>query len=311
MSLLAIDLGGTRLRAAWYDESRRQLARAETKTRADEGPDAVIERVIATGHQVVPAGEAPSAIGMSTPGPMDARRGVILHSFALPGWQDVPLASIVSQAFGGAPTFAENDGNVGPLAEYHLGAGRGANPMIYMTISTGIGGGVIIDGKLFTGWSGHAAEPGHMQFNDDQGQVRRLEELASGTALARLAMEKLATWPGETSLRDVQDIDGAMVGRAAQAGDALALSVVQTAGRYLGLALVNLLHLFSPQAVVVGGSVTQLGDLIFGPARAVITERVLDPAFVPPNFIRQAQLGDDVCLIGAALYAQQRRDAID
>lgn len=308
MSLLAIDLGGTRLRAAWYDESLRQIARTETRTHAEEGPDAVIERVLATARAIVPAGETPSAIGMSTPGPMDARRGVILHSFALPGWQDVPLADIVSRAFGGAPTFAENDGNVGPLAEYHLGAGRGANPMIYMTISTGIGGGAIIDGKLFTGWSGHAAEPGHMQFTDDEGQVRRLEELASGTALGRLAAHKLATWPGETSLGNAPVIDGAAVGRAAQAGDALALAVVETAGRYLGLAFVNLLHLFSPETVVIGGSVTQLGDLIFGPARAVIDERVLDPAFVPPNFIRMAQLGDDVCLIGAALYAQQRRN---
>lgn len=306
MSILAIDLGGTRLRAAWYSEDFRQLARAETRTRSDEGQDAVIARVLDTAHQVVPAGEAPRIIGMSTPGPMNAKRGVILHSFVLPGWQDVPLAGIVSEAFGGVPTFAENDGNVAPIAEYRLGAGQGANPMIYMTISTGIGGGVILDGKLFTGWSGHAAEPGHMQFTDDEGQVRRLEELASGTGLGEVAKRKLSAWQGETSLRYVTTIDGAAVGAAAVAGDAFALSIVHQAGRYLGYALVNLLHLFSPEAVVFGGSVTKLDDLLFDTVRTTIHERVLDPAYLPPNLIRMAACGDDVCLLGAAVYASER-----
>jgi glucokinase len=310
MSILSIDLGGTRLRAALYDEYFQQIARTETLTRADEGPKPVIERVLATAREVVPTGVNPRAIGMSTPGPLDARRGVVLHSFALPGWKDVPLTSIVSAAFGNAPTFAQNDGNVGPLAEYVLGAGQGCNPMLYLTISTGIGGGVIINGELFTGWSGHAAEPGHMQFHDEDGSVRRLEELASGTALGVLATRKLASYGGETRLRGLDVIDGKAVGTAAAAGDAFALSIVETAGRYLGLGLVNLLHLFSPQAVVVGGSVTQLGDLYFAPARAVIAERVLDPTFVPPNFIRMAHFGGDVCLIGAALHAQRESERV-
>ena len=306
MSILAIDLGGTRLRAAWYSDDFQQVTRAETRTRSDEGQDAVIARVLETARKVVPQGESPRLIGMSTPGPMDAERGVILHSFVLPGWQDVPLATIVSEAFGGVPTYAENDGNVAPIAEYRLGAGKGTNPMIYMTISTGIGGGVILDGKLFKGWSSHAAEPGHMQFTDDDGQVRRLEELASGTGLGEVAKRKLASWQGETSLHKVGLIDGAAVGAAAVAGDAFALSIVHQAGRYLGYAMVNLLHLLSPEAVVLGGSVTKLGDLLFNTVRATINERVLDRAYVPPNLIRLAACGDDVCLLGAAIYASER-----
>jgi glucokinase len=305
MKALAIDLGGTRLRAALYDEDYNQLARAETRTLPHEGKERVLERIMRTAHEVT-QGARPDVIGMSTPGPMDAARGVILHSFALPDWQDVPLARIVSDEYGGAPTFAQNDGNVGPIAEYRLGAGRGANPMIYLTISTWIGGGVIIDGKLFTGWSGHAAEPGHMQFLDHEGVPRRLEELASGTALGWSAQRRLATWQGETLLRDAPEVTGAAVGAAAERGDALALEVIREAAQYLGLGIVNLLHLFSPQAVVIGGSVTKLGELLFAPMRETIEARVLDSAFMPPNLIRMASCGDDVCLLGAVVNARDR-----
>jgi glucokinase len=305
MKALAIDLGGTRLRAALYDEDYNQIARAETRTLPQEGKERVLARIMATAHEVT-RDVRPDVIGMSTPGPMDAERGVILHSFALPGWQDVPLTQIVSDEYGGAPTFAQNDGNLGPIAEFRLGAGRGANPMIYLTISTWIGGGVIIDGKLFTGWSGHAAEPGHMQFLDHEGVPRRLEELASGTALGWTAQRRLATWEGTTILRAAPDVTGAAVGAAAAAGDTLALEVVHEAAQYLGLGIVNLLHLFSPQAIVIGGSVTKLGDLLFAPMRATIEVRVLDESFLPPNLIRMAALGDDVCLLGAVVNARDR-----
>lgn len=305
MKALAIDLGGTRLRAALYDEHYNQLARAETRTLPHEGKERVLERIMRTAYDVT-KGERPDLIGMSTPGPMDAERGVIVHSFALPGWQDVPLAQIVSDEYGGTPTFAQNDGNVGPIAEYRLGAGQGTNPMIYLTVSTWIGGGVIIDGKLFTGWSGHAAEPGHMQFLDHEGKPRRLEELASGTALGWSAQRKLADWQGETVLRDAPEVTGAVVGEAAQRGDALALEVVRDAAQYLGLGIVNLLHLFSPQAIVIGGSVTKLGELLFAPVRQTIEARVLDDSFMPPNLIRMASLGDDVCLLGAVVNARDR-----
>jgi glucokinase len=305
MKALAIDLGGTRLRAALYDEHYNQLARAETRTLPHEGKERVLERIMRTAHEVT-QGAHPDVIGMSTPGPMDAERGVILHSFALPGWQDVPLAQIVSDEYGGVPTFAQNDGNVGPIAEYRLGAGQNTNPMIYLTISTWIGGGVIIDGKLFTGWSGHAAEPGHMQMLDHKGNPRRLEELASGTALGWIAQRRLADWQGETLLRNASEVTGAAVGAAAAQGDALALEVIHEAAHYLGLGIVNLLHLFSPQAIVIGGSVTQLGELLFTPMRETIEARVLDSAFLPPNLIRMASLGDDVCLLGAVVNARDR-----
>jgi len=307
MSILALDFGGTRTRAGWFTANCPSpeptlIHRAETLTRADDPPDQVIERLIALARQVIPADETPRAVGISAPGPNNAAAGVIYHSYALPGWRDVPLGQILSDALG-APVYLENDGNLGALAEYTGGAGRGCDPMIYMTISTGIGGGVIIGGRLFTGWSGLAAEPGHLLVMSPDGDYVRLEAVASGTALAETARRLLSQTDAPSILRGSAVIDGAAVGRAAQAGDSFALSIVQTAGTYLGVGIVTLLHLFSPQAIIIGGSVSKLGDLLFEPARRMIAEKVLDPLFVPPDLIRPAHYGDDVCLIGAAMYA--------
>lgn len=312
MSILALDFGGTRTRAGWFIPNSATpeptlIHRAETLTRAADPPDQVIARLIALARQVIPSGETPRAIGISAPGPNNAAAGIIYHSYALPGWENVPLGRILSDALG-APVHLENDGNLGALAEYIGGAGQGCDPMIYMTISTGIGGGVILGGRLFTGWSGLAAEPGHLLVMSPEGEYVRLEAVASGTALGQTAQRLLSNTDTPSLLRDNSAvnspiIDGAAVGRAAQAGDPLALSVVETAGEYLGVGIVTLLHLFSPQAIVVGGSVSALGELLIAPARRVIERKVLDPLFIPPDLIRPAYFGDDVCLIGAAMYA--------
>ncbi len=307
MSILALDFGGTRTRAGWFianspSSELRLIQRAETLTRAADPPDQVIDRLIALARQIIPPGETPRAVGISAPGPNNAAAGIIYHSYALPGWANVPLGQILSDALG-APVYLENDGNMGALAEYIGGAGQGCDPMIYMTISTGIGGGVILGGRLFTGWSGLAAEPGHLLVMSPEGNYVRLEAVASGTALAQVARQLLSTTDTPSTLRSSATLDGAAVGRAAQAGDPLALEIVRSAGEYLGVGIVTLLHLFSPQALIVGGSVSQLGDLLFQPAHRVIAEKVLDSRFIPPNLIRPAHYGDDVCLIGAAIYA--------
>jgi len=175
-----------------------------------------------------------------------------------------------------------------------------------MTISTGIGGGAVVGGRLFAGANGLAIEPGHMQFVAADGNVYRLEELASGTGIGRLARERLNVGEQPSVLRAVPVIDGQAVGEAAQQGDAFALQIVTEAGRWFGLGCVNLLHLFNPQVIVVGGSVVKLGDLFFAPAKAVITARILHPDFWRDDLIQPAQLGEDVCLFGAALYAREQ-----
>ena len=271
---LAIDFGGTRSRAALYDEDLRLLRRAETLSRVAEGPELVLGRLIELGRSIVTEDVEIVAIGIAAPGPLDTEAGVIIKAETLPGWSKVPIAEAISRGFRGVPTFVENDANLGALAEYRLGAGRGADPLIYLTISTGIGGGAIIGGELYTGAAGLAIEPGHMRMRLADGRVWRLEELASGTALGDWARRWLSESAEPSLLRERTLVDGAAVGEAALAGDALALRVVEAAGEWLGLGLVNLLHLFNPRAIVLGGSVMRLGELILGPARAVIGEEV-------------------------------------
>ncbi|MBC6934690.1 MAG: ROK family protein [Chloroflexi bacterium] len=305
MAILSIDFGGTRTRAAWFSDELDMLARDEAPTPIGL-PPAVVARVIEIARRVVPPGQKPAAVGVCAPGPQ-AGTGLILHAPTLPGWDRVPLAQMVAEAFD-TPVFMENDANLAALAEYHLGAARGANPALYLTVSTGIGGGAIINGALFTGWRGLAIEPGHIKFPLPDGRIRSLEDLASGTAIGRRAKERLAEGDQPSALRNCDVVDGRTVGLAAAQGDALALEVVAEAGRWLGLGLVCLMHLFNPQTIVIGGSVASLGDLIFDPARQMIAAYLTDPAFNDPDLIHTARLGDDVCLIGAAFYARARSE---
>ena len=302
---LAIDFGGTRSRAALFDDDMRLIRRAETPSRVRDGPAAVLDRLAKLGKSVCDASVAPTAIGIAAPAPLDTEAGAIIKAETLPGWSHVPIARALSDAFAGAPAIVENDANLGALAEYHLGAGQGADPMIYLTISTGIGGGAIIKGEIFTGAGGHAIEPGHMRLTLPDGGIRRLEELASGTALGDWARHRLTTDAKASILRETDTIDGRAVGEAALAGDALALECVREAGTWLGLGLVNLLHLFNPAAIVLGGSAMKLGDLMLDPAREAIDEHILYEGFLPHKVLRPAKLGEDVCLVGAALHARQ------
>jgi len=163
---------------------------------------------------------------------------------------------------------------------------------------------VMLNGTLFTGGDGFASEPGHQQINLPDGGIKRLEELASGTALGMIGTERAPT-VSTSILYGQAQITGKTVGEAAQNGDPLALDIINEAGRYLGLGLVNLLHLFNPKAIVIGGSVSQLGDLLLNPAREVIQARVMDAVFWRDDLIRIAAMGDDVCLYGAALHAAE------
>ncbi len=308
---LAIDFGGTRARAALFDADCQMIRRAETASRVEEGQDRALERLIALGQSLAAPSAKLAAVGIAAPGPLDAAAGIIVKAETLPGWSNVPIAAILSQAFGHVPAYVQNDGNLGALAEYHRGAGQGADPMIYLTLSTGIGGGAVIDGRLFTGAKSLAIEPGHMRLSLPDGSYRRLEELASGTALGYWARRCLAAAPQASSLRGRNRVDGQAVGEAALAGDELALRVVRQAGEWLGLGLVNLLHLFNPAAIVIGGSVINLGELILEPAGAVIRQHLLHDAFYAEGLVRPAALKEDVCLVGAALYAQWQYGRLD
>lgn len=309
---IAVDLGGTNIRAACGTQDGQLLVRVSHRTQAADGESAVILRIIGAIREVWP--DAPTgarAIGISVPGPLDARRGVIVKAPNLPGWSNVPLGNIIAETLH-VRTQLGNDANLAALAEYRFGAGRDHDDMIYLTLSTGIGGGVICDGRLLLGVKGLAAELGHMSVDMNGprcncGNIGCVEAIAAGPAIARTAVTRIQA--GEHSI--IPDLVGGhlsrvsaeIVGQAAQAGDALARSVVDDAARAIGQAIVNLLHAFNPSIVICGGGLTKMGDLLMQPIRETVAERVMNRDYLVDIVL--AQLGDDVALLGALALATQ------
>jgi glucokinase len=252
---------------------------------------------------------------MAAPGPIDPYSGLLLKAANLPGWVDVPLRRLIEERIG-RPTFLGNDANLAALGEWKFGAGRGLSDVLYMTISTGIGGGVISGGKLVLGARGLAAEIGHMLAVPDGplcgcGQRGHLEAVSSGTALGRTARERLAAGDGAGSrILDLaggklENVTGAVVGAAALAGDELAVSIVVEAGTLLGRTLASLLHAYNPAMVICGGGVSLLGDVILDPMRAAVKQYVMDDEYWKNCPIVLGTLGDDGGLVGAAALAME------
>ncbi len=313
--IIAVDLGGTQLRAARYDAALNQLTREHTLTGADDGLEAVLARIKAIISLVMPSKrDRVEGIGISAPGPLNSKTGVIVSPPNLPGWHDVPLGAIVEEEFG-LPVYIGNDANVAALAEASQGAAQGCRHVCYITVSTGIGSGIICDGRLVTGQAGLAAELGHIPLIVEAGQVSSVELEAAGPAIARQARQALAA--GEnTNLHDLvagdlERLDARLVGKAAYHGDRLAIDLLAYAGRIIGLSIVTLLHLFNPQIIVIGGGVSKTGELLFAPIRQTVRDHVLDSAFTAGLRIEAAALGDDVALVGAAALAATHGGDLD
>ena len=302
--IIAVDLGGTQLRTARYDHDLNLLQRESTLTRADLGPQATINRLIAYIDKVMPGSRDDiTGIGISSPGPLNPKTGVIIAPPNLPGWNNVPLGELVAKEFG-LPVFIGNDANVAALAEASKGAAQGCRHVVYITVSTGIGSGIISDGKLVAGRDGLAAELGHIPIIVEHGKVSSIELEAAGPAVAgraRAALEAGAiSCLAGMAAGELSRIDAKAVGLAAAEGDQLAIKTLAYAGRIIGLGIVTALLLFNPEIIVVGGGVTKTGDLLFTPMRQAVYEHVLDSAFVRELRIEPAALGDDVALVGAA-----------
>ncbi len=302
--IIAVDLGGTQIRAARYDLELNQLQRENTLTQAASGVQPTIDRMKAYIRKVLPAGaEDVLGIGISSPGPLNPFSGVIVAPPNLPGWLDVPLRDIIAEEFK-LPVYIGNDANVAALAEASKGAAQGCRHVTYITVSTGIGAGIICDGKLLLGREGLAAEFGHIPIIVDNRTVSSVELEAAGPAIARRA--KRAIEAGESSMvsnlaqGDLSGIDAKVVGMAAASGDKLAIDVIAYAGRIIGLGIVSILHLFNPEVIVVGGGVTKTGDLLFAPMLKAVSEHVMDEAYIENLRIEPSALGDDVALVGAA-----------
>ncbi len=307
-TLLAIDLGGTQIRAAVVDVQGQLLSRARASTPADEGPGAVIAQIVETARAAIAdaPGATPRAIGLSAPGPIDPRSGLVFAAPNMVGWTDVPLGERVSESLS-LPTFAGNDANLAALGEWKFGAGRGRSDLVYLTVSTGIGSGVISGGRLISGKRGLAVEAGHMILEPNGpacgcGSFGCLEALAAGPAIARQAEIRLSKGEPSSLASDIGHITARMVEEAALAGDRLAAEVFLRAATYVGIGCANLINLFDPEKIIIGGGVSHAGELLFGPVRATALARCM-PELGKGVEIIPAELQDDVGLLGAAAYA--------
>ncbi len=309
MAILGIDIGGTKLAAGAIEADGRIVARAETPTRADEGPERVLGRIVQLAKDVVARSQSRQVpverIGIGCAGPVDRKTGLILDPPNLPGWTRVPLVEQIEKALG-LPAVLENDANAAALGEYRYGAGQGVQGLVYLTVSTGIGGGIILDGKIWHGLKDAAGEIGHMTLLPDGppcgcGNRGCLEALASGPAIARRARELLAA--GRPSrLRDLVEFTAADVARLAHEGDPVACEAWESAVKYLALGVAAAITIVAPERVILGGGVTRAGNLLFEPLRREVKRRV---RLVPVGdvLILPAALGDDVGILGAAAVA--------
>jgi len=318
MPVLAIDLGGTKIVAAIINKGQ-VIAKEYQPTLADEGVQSVIKRILSMIDHLLGLRNLDSSqldsISIAAAGAIDFEKGLVTFSPHLPGWYDIPLKDMVREKYG-VNTFLINDASAAALGEHQFGAGKGVNNLVMLTVGTGIGGGIVINGKLYSGPSGSAGEIGHMTIDVNGpkcncGNIGCLETLASGTAVAKEAIRRISQ--GErSSLTEIvegkiENITAEQVEVAARNGDSLALEVISKAATYLGIGLVNLVNIFNPEMIIIGGGLAKMEELLLEPARRIVKERAFQ---LSARLVRivPAQLGDDAGVLGAAIFALQQRN---
>ena len=314
--LLALDFGGTKHTAAVISAAALPHGGpwlAHKRIFSPPGADARydLSAMLALARQLLD-GAVPIATGVSFGGPVDAENGIVRLSHHVPGWENVPLAQILQTELG-APASIGNDANVAALGEHRSGAGQGASSLLYITISTGVGGGWILDGRPWRGADGMAGEIGHTVVDPDGpvclcGKRGCVERLASGPFMAQDAIEQLLAQPerGEALRRlvrgNLQDITAANLSQAAAEGDSLAWELLERSACALGQAIGNAANLINPQRFILGGGVTKSGERYW----EAIREAARRTALPEVQFeILPAALGDDAPLYGAAWLARE------
>tara|TARA_B100000700_G_scaffold324366_1_gene430341 strand:- start:531 stop:1424 length:894 start_codon:yes stop_codon:yes gene_type:complete len=293
--ILAIDIGGTNFRVALADEQGRLVRVIRRSTEAEKGASWMIEQVIQLSRDLCDRHDV-SAAGVGFGGPVDFADQRVINSTHVPGWDEVRLPEILSKALG-VPVVVDNDANVGALGEYVYGAGRGASSEVYYTISTGIGGGIVIEGEIYRGANGNAGELGHDPILRSGpkcacGNRGCLEALCSGPAIARRASRKMGD--KATTAKAVFD--------AARVGDPAAGEIVSEVVELLAMGVASTINALAPQVVVIGGGVSRAGAILFEPLRSSVRDRVM-PVHREDVRILQAKRGDNAVLLGAVALA--------
>jgi glucokinase len=305
---IGVDLGGTKMLVGVVDSERRIVYRSTAPSHGLRQDELLgtLERELRTARQARPDAVA---AGLGIPCTIDRQRGVAIVAVNLE-IADLPVRELMTERLG-LPVFVDNDANVAILAEHRFGAARGARNAVMLTIGTGIGGGLIIDGGLYRGSTGAGAELGHTVIDADgprcQGNCPNrgcVEALASGTAIAREGLAAAEAAPNSAlgrALADGVELDGREVTDAALAGDETAQEVLEVIGKRLGVAFSSLANIFDPDVIVIGGGASRAGELLAGPAREELASRALPPMSGTP--VATAELGPDAGLIGAATMA--------
>ena len=304
---LGIDLGGTQLRVARVNAAGQVLA-AERRETDRSGPEAVISQMVALAGAL--RGPAVRALGVGVPGTVDRAAGTVLGVPALPGWGGAPLAARLRAATG-LPVVLENDAKAACIGEWRAGAGTGSDNVAYVTVSTGIGAGIVAGGRLLRGAAGLAGELGHTRLTERSvscacGRTGCWQALVSGPALA--ARARAVAGPGSrlAALAGGAPLSSRHVGVAAAEGDPTALALLAEMAEWLGVGFANLQHAYDSERIVVGGGMSALLEPMRAGIETTLHARLL-PGFRPAAILRAA-LGDDAGLVGAAMAA---RDAAE
>lgn len=316
MSLaIGIDLGGTNIKGGIVARDGSILHRAQIATNAAEGVDVVVDRLADLARTLGERAEAKQealGIGVGSPGMIRQSDGVVLFSPNLNGWHDVPLVAMLKERLG-RTIVLNNDANNAALGEFSIGAGRGRRNMVMLTLGTGVGGGIIANGRLLTGSRGNAGELGHTIVEPGGrpcgcGQLGCLEAYSSATATAERAIEQVRGG-ADSTLRAVHEQNGTLttvdVVNAAEAGDETARFVWDESCRYLAIACVNFQHIFDPDCIVLAGGMSDAGDFLLSPVRSKIAE-IFSPNFGTAPEILPAMLGNDAGMVGAAFSAMSQ-----
>jgi glucokinase len=305
---ICLDVGGTNIRGALFQGNDVEPIKLKKIPTQQDGQK-VEERICNLISSIWPENGKVNGIALAAPGFVDSEKGMVIRAVNIPGWEYLPLRNILEEKFN-HPVFIENDARLAALGEYKFGAGIGHHDLIYLTISTGIGGGVIIKDRLLTGSRGLATEIGHTTILPDGplcscGHKGHLEAISSGTAIARFVKDQIKV--GKNSALAIVDVFSSKeVAQAALAGDEVCQSAFHQAGTYLGKSIANLLHIFNPSCLIFGGGVSLSGDLLFDPMRKELERTIISKEYLKNLSIAVAKLGDNAGLIGGLVLIDSK-----
>ena len=317
-----VDIGGTKTAVVLSADPPQVAGRIEFATEPHNGPDHALNQIYSALRELLSnkgaSASSLGAIGISCGGPLNRKTGIIHTPPNLPTWVDVPIVKLLVGEFG-CPVSLENDANAGAVAEHRFGAGKGFHNVVFLTLGTGLGSGIILEDRLYHGTNDMAGEIGHVRLTRSgpvgYNKAGSAEGWASGGGIAQLAeqaLRKARLTGSKTQLfaaAEGRAITTRDVGMAAQAGDAIALQIVRTSGKKLGMALSILIDVLNPDCIVVGGLAVRLGDLFLGPARGVLKKEALGPALDVCRVV-PSQLGEQIGDVSALCVAMDAGQAV-